>query len=112
MADTLFKWACIAIAVAFTLIFSAVVVPAFLQQPDIVAAFGGGFVNPFATGYSVDVLLCWWALVALVVYDRFTLSVKHGWICVALGTIPGVAVGLALYLWLRTTQINQTAKTQ
>jgi len=66
-----------------------------------------GFVNPYAAGYSSDVIFCWLALAVLVVYDAKVLSVKHGWICLLLGLMPGVAVGMALYFILRSSQVHQ-----
>lgn len=41
MTDTIFKWSLIAIASSFTVVFCILVVPAFLDKPDIVAAFAG-----------------------------------------------------------------------
>jgi len=103
-----FKFTLASIAVAFTVIFSVVVVPALINDFDIVGAFAAGFVNPYAAGYSSDVLFCWATLLVWVVYDAKVLSVKRGWVCLALGVVPGVAVGFALYLILRTKQINQS----
>lgn len=110
MNDKTFKAALALVAFAFTLIFCVVVVPALMLNPDVIGAFAAGFVNPFAAGYSSDVILCWVALVIFVLYDAQVLSVRFGWVCVLLGMVPGVAVGLPLYLILRTGQINQAAK--
>ncbi|MDA0278897.1 MAG: DUF2834 domain-containing protein [Proteobacteria bacterium] len=71
---------------------------------------GAGFVNPYSTGYSAGVLFCWAALATWVFYQSKALDVKHGWICLLLGVFPGVAVGFPLYLVLRNSQIEQSAR--
>ncbi len=105
--DKLFKVAMALVALGFTLIFCVVVVPALIENPDVFGALAAGFVNPYAAGYSSDVIFCWLALAVLVVYDAKVLSVKHGWICLLLGLMPGVAVGMALYFILRSSQVHQ-----
>ena len=106
MNETLFKAAIIAIATIFLLIFALVVVPPLVAEPDIVGAFAAGFVNPYASGYSSDVLACWAILAAWIAYEAKVLQIRHGWICALLALIPGVAVGLALYLLLRMRQLK------
>jgi hypothetical protein len=110
MNESIFKYAMLVIAAAFTLVFSMVVMPALIENPDILAALAAGFVNPFSSGYSADVLLCWLALAVWVLYEAKTLSVKYGWVCLLLGAFPGVAVGFPLYLILRNGQITQVSK--
>jgi len=107
MNDKLFKISMASIAVIFTVIFCVVVLPPLIQNPDIIAAFGAGFVNPYASGYSTDVLLCWLVLAVWIVYERKTLKVKHGWWCLLLAMMPGVAVGFPLYLLVRMKQLQQ-----
>ncbi len=99
----------LAIAVGFTAVFAAVVVPALVENPDIIGAFGAGFVNPFASGYASDVFFCWGALAVWVIYEAKTHNIRHGWVCLALGVVPGVAVGLSLYLILRQRQLQEHA---
>ena len=106
MPESLFKAVIIAAAAVFTLIFCAVVIPPLIAEPDVVGAFAAGFVNPYSSGYSSDVLACWVILAAWIAYEAKTLGVRHGWICALLGIIPGVAVGFALYLLLRMKQLN------
>ena len=106
MSETLFKTIIIAAAAAFLLIFAMVVLPPLLAEPDIVGAFAAGFVNPYASGYSADVLACWVILAAWIAYEARVLNIRHGWICALLGIIPGVAVGFALYLLLRMRQLE------
>jgi len=112
MNDKLFKISMASIAVIFTGIFCAVVLPPLIQNPDIVAAFGAGFVNPYASGYSADVLLCWLVLAVWIVYERKTLKVKHGWWCLLLAMMPGVAVGFPVYLMVRLKQVRQESVNQ
>jgi len=90
-------------ALLFTAIFSVVVIPPLLENPDIIGAFGAGFVNPYASGYSADVFCCWAILAIWVIYE--SPKVKYGWVCLLLGIVPGVAVGFALYLLLRMNQV-------
>lgn len=104
MGETLYRAVLVAIAVGFTLVFAVVVVPPLIERPDVMAAFAAGFVNPYAAGYASDVIFCWLALAALVVYEARVLGIKYGWVCLVLGIIPGVAVGLALYFLLRSHQ--------
>ena len=106
MSETLFKTIIIAAAAAFLLIFAMVVLPPLLAEPDIVGAFAAGFVNPYASGYSADVLACWVILAAWIAYEARVLNIRHGWICALLGIIPGVAVGFTLYLLLRMRQLK------
>jgi hypothetical protein len=109
MNETTYKAALIGVAVAFTVVFCVVVVPPLIEEPDIIGAFGAGFVNPYASGYSTDVVFCWLVLAIWVLYERTVYSVKRGWICLALGVVPGVAVGFPLYLVVRHNQMNQSS---
>ena len=95
------------IALAFVVFFSASVVPALIEDFNILAAFAAGFVNPYSSGYSADVIACWLILVAWILYEKRNLNITHGWICILLGIIPGVAVGFAAYLLLRLKQLNE-----
>ena len=110
MNEQLFKAACLALALGFSVVFCLIVVPPFIQAPDLLGAFAAGFVNPYAAGYSADVFFCWGALALWVIHEAKAYSVRHGWICLVLGIVPGVAVGFALYLVLRSHQIHQTPK--
>lgn len=106
MNEKLFTYALIFIAAAFTVFFSFVVIPPLIADPNVVAAMMAGFVNPYAAGYSTDVIFCWLVLCVWVVYEAKTLSIKNGWVFLLLGLIPGVAVGFALYLISRHYQIR------
>jgi hypothetical protein len=107
MNERTFKATIIFIAAAFTAIFLWLVIPAQMANPDIIGAFAAGFVNPYSSGYSTDVFACWFILVAWIVYEARTHSIRHGWICAILGIVPGVAVGFALYLLMRMAQLKQ-----
>ncbi len=99
MPNYIFRGSLIGIALFFLLFFAWIVVPPLLVNPDILGAFAGGFVNPYASGYSTDVICCWFILLVWVIYEYP--HVKYGWLCVLLGVVPGVAVGFALYLLMR-----------
>jgi hypothetical protein len=95
------------IGLGFTLIFFIVVVPPLLANPDIIGGFAAGFVNPYSSGYSSDVIACWFILAVWIIYEAKSQSIKYGWICIVLGAVPGVAVGLALYLIIRHRQLAE-----
>ena len=107
MSDRSFRVAVIAVGLAFTALFSGLVVRPLIDDPDILGAFGAGFVNPYASGYSADVIACWVILAIWIVFEARSRSVKHGWLCLVVGVIPGVAVGFAAYLVLRSNQIAE-----
>ncbi len=107
MSDRSFRVAVIAVGLAFTALFSGLVVPPLIDDPDILGAFGAGFVNPYASGYSADVIACWVILAIWIVFEARSRSVKHGWLCLVVGVVPGVAVGFAAYLVLRSNQIAE-----
>jgi hypothetical protein len=106
MNERQFRAVIIGIAIGFTALFIVVVIPPLIDNPDIVGAFAAGFVNPYSSGYSADVIACWLILAAWVVFEARSKRVKHGWLCLVLGLVPGVAVGFAGYLILRSNQID------
>lgn len=106
MSEALFRRLLISAAVFFSVFFAVVVIPPLIANPDVLGAFAAGFVNPYSSGYSMDVLVCWAILAVWVVYEAKAHSVRHGWVCLLLGIIPGVAVGFALYLLLRSKQLH------
>lgn len=107
MSEAIFKTVIIAAAAIFTLLFCMWIIPPLVADPDVVGAFAAGFVNPYSSGYSADVLACWAILAAWIAYEAKALDIRHGWICALLGIIPGVAVGFALYLLLRLKQLRE-----
>ena len=104
MNQQVFKTTIIAAAAVFTALFAYWCIPPLIANPDIIGAFAAGFVNPYSSGYSTDVLACWVILSAWILYERRTLGIRHGLWCIALGVIPGVAVGFAAYLLIRMRQ--------
>jgi len=88
-------------AALFALLFVVIVIPPLIGDPGLLAAITAGFVNPYATGYSLDTIMCWVVLTTWVVYEAKTRPVKYGWIAPLLGLVPGVATGFAVYLLLR-----------
>jgi len=100
MDDRLYALALLAVGAGFALFFFVTMGPPFVADPDLLGAFAAGFVNPYSTGYSVDTICCWVLLAILVVRERG--RVRGGWLCLLLGVVPGVATGLALYLYLRS----------
>ena len=105
-----FHIAVMAVASGFTALFALLVLPPLIEDPDIVGAFAAGFVNPYSSGYSADVIACWFILAAWVVFEAKSKGVRHGWLCLLIGVIPGVAVGLAAYLVVRSRQLVTNAK--
>lgn len=99
----------ILIAALFSAYFAVGIVPQLLIDRDVVGAFSAGFVNPYATGYSLDVIACWFFLLAWVVHERVTLKVQNGWIALILGIVPGVIVGLVAYTIIRRGQVRVSA---
>ncbi|NNU15063.1 DUF2834 domain-containing protein [Parvularcula sp. ZS-1/3] len=107
MHSGIYKAAVGALGAGFTLFFLLFVLPPALKSGDLIGAFGGGFVNPFATGYSVDVILCGLILIVWILYEQAAVGIRHGWICIPLVIVPGVASAFALYLLLRTHQLSK-----
>lgn len=107
MSESLYKIIICFAAFFFSIFFAAVVLPQFMENPDIWGAFAAGFVNPYSSGYSMDVLICWIILATWVAYEAKKYSVRKGWVCLLVGIVPGVAVGFAAYLLLRAKQIKE-----
>ena len=106
MASNLFRLIVLAFGAAFAAAFAVIVVPPLLAEGDVIGGLAAGFVNPYATGYSLDTIFCGLILIAWIIYERLTLGVRHGWICILLCFIPGVATGFALYLILRMASLT------
>jgi uncharacterized membrane protein YfcA len=99
-----------AVGAAFAIAFGFIVMPPLLESGDVLGALGAGFVNPYASGYSLDAILCGVILIAWIIHDRTTLGIRHGWIAIPLAFIPGVATAFAVYLILRSRQIQGTLR--
>ena len=99
--------ACVLIlGAAFAIAFGIIVVPPLIESGDVAGAFAAGFVNPFAAGYSLDTIVCGLILFAWVMYERGAHGVRYGWIVVPLSIAPGVATAFAVYLFLRSRQLQ------
>lgn len=97
-----FEFICAVLGAAFALAFAGLVVPALLETGDVVGAFAAGFVNPFASGYALDAIVCALLLATWVLYERRRYGIRHGWIAIPLSVAPGVATAFAFYLVLRS----------
>jgi hypothetical protein len=106
MSKSLFETLTILLGLAFTLAFFVIVVPALLVDGDIVGAFAAGFVNPYSSGYSLDVIITGLILIVWILYERQSLGVRYGWVCIVLCAVPGVATAFALYLVLRSRTVQ------
>ncbi|MBK7685675.1 MAG: DUF2834 domain-containing protein [Rhodocyclaceae bacterium] len=104
MSLNTFRALLVGFGATFAVAFTVICVPPFLRNPDIIGAFAGGFVNPFATGYALDAIFCWLVLACWVTYEAKLDGIKHGWVALILGVVPGVATGFAVYLLLRLGQ--------
>lgn len=104
MSERALQVSVLGVAVLFTIFFCSVVMPPLMEDPDILGAFAAGFVNPFAAGYSADVIACWLVLALWVLFEAKV--IRYGWVCLVLGVVPGVAVGFATYLVLRSSPVG------
>lgn len=103
---TIYFGALLTIAVGFAVFFFVTIGPLLIEDPRIFEAFKAGFVNPYASGFSTDVIACWLILAVWIVYERNNNDIKYGWVSLLLGLVPGVATGFALYLILRSYQLT------
>ena len=106
MTEAAFKRAIIITASAFLAVFIFYTLPAALELNDVFQSFAAGFVNPFATGYSVDVIACGFILIFWILFEAKHSGIRYGWVCILLCIVPGVAVGFTAYLLLRQKQLN------
>jgi len=106
MNEVNFKRAILVSAAIFLAVFLFYTLPAAIEQADLIQSFAAGFVNPFSTGYSVDVIACGFILIFWILFETKQYGVRYGWVCIILTLIPGVAVGLTAYLLLRYKQLN------
>lgn len=109
MTRMAFETTIVLLGSAFAVFFFVTVLPPALASGDIAGAFAAGFVNPFAAGYSTDVIICAMILLAWAAYERSHLGIRHGWVVVPLSFMPGVAVAFAVYLLIRSRQLSRAA---
>jgi len=106
VTETNFKRAILIFAGIFLAVFLVYTLPAAIELNDIFQSFAAGFVNPLATGYSVDVIASGFILISWILYEAKNDGIRFGWICILLCLVPGVAVGFTAYLLLRQKQLN------
>ena len=109
MTDRMFRNALVALAAVFIVLFAVIIPPALIR--DDLDFWGGArdtFVNPYAAGVSVDVLMTYAVLAVWVFYEAGTKQVRRGWIALVLGLVTGMTVGLVAYLLIRARQIEVT----
>ncbi len=99
------------LAAGFAVAFTIIVVPPLAASGDVLGGFAAGFVNPYASGYALDAIFCWCVLAVWVIHEARELGVRKGWIALALGVIPGVATGFAVYLLIRARQLQTRPQT-
>ncbi len=107
MTQRSFKAGLIALAALFTVLFVVILAPA-VGDLTLGKAIDDMFASPAASGVSTDVLLTYAVLALWVVYEAIAKNVRRGWIALVLGAVPGVTVGLAVYLMIRMRQVNET----
>lgn len=94
------------IGIGFALFFFITLGPVLIENPDVIGAFKAGYVNPYSSGFATDAIACWIVLAAWVIYEKFQKGIKHGWIALVIGLVPGVATAFALYLVMRMRQLQ------
>mgnify|MGYP003387887461 CR=1 FL=1 len=104
MPKSVFQILVAALGAALAIAFWIIVIPPLLESRDVIGAFASGFVNPYASGYSLDAILCGAILFVWIAYERSVLGIKYGWIAIPIAFVPGVATGFALYLLVRSAQ--------
>lgn len=109
MDDRIYRGFLLALAVGFVVGFSLLVLPPLAASTDVMGAIVAGFVNPYASTYSLDAIMSWCVLAVWVLYEVRTKAIRHGWIALLLGLMPGVTVGFAVYLLLRMRQTGRAA---
>lgn len=107
MPRAVFEILVVLLGTTFAIAFCVILVPPLLVSGDVMSAFAAGFVNPFSTGYSLDVIFCAVILFAWIVYERSSLGIKHDWIAIPLSFVPGVATEFAAYLVIRSRQLKR-----
>lgn len=105
-----FQFLVAASALIFAVAFAVIVMPPLLESGDIWGAAMAGFVNPYSSGYAFDAIMCWNILAIWVIYEARTHGVRHGWIALVLGLVPGVATGFGIYLLMRMRQLGNAAQ--
>ena len=62
MPQPLYRFCLLALGLGFAIAFCVIVVPPLWASRDVFGALAAGFVNPYASGYSLDTICCWCVL--------------------------------------------------
>jgi len=108
MNQSTFKILLVLLGAGFAVALIILCVPPMVAHPDLLGAITAGFVNPYASAYALDAVCCWFVLAVWVIYEARTKRIRHGWVALALGVVPGVTTGLAVYLLIRLRQDSET----
>jgi len=105
MNEVIFKRLIVGAAAVFVAVYLLYSLPAAIDMAvmDVIYA---GFVNPIASGYSVDALCSWFIFVCWVLFERQQYGIKWGWVCILIATVPGIALGFCVYLIVRQKQMS------
>jgi len=107
MNESIFRVLLIVIAIGFSLYALTFFFPPIVDNPDIIGVLKAGFVNPYASAYSIDLIACWVVLIIWIFHERSTSQIKFGWVCIPIGLTLGVVVGLSLYLLMRISYFSK-----
>jgi len=86
MNEKVFRVLLIIIAVGFILFALMFFFPPIIKDPDIIGVLRAGFVNVYATTYSIDLIACWVVLIFWIFHERHIYQIKLGWVCIPLPT--------------------------
>mgnify|MGYP001554742831 CR=1 FL=1 len=107
MTDRSFRAVLLVLAAVFVVLFAAIIPPALIDDGfDFWGAARATFVNPYASGVSVDVLMAYVVLAVWVFHEARTRHVRRGWIALVLGLVTGLTVALVAYLLIRVRQVE------
>jgi len=107
MKESTFRVLLIIMGIGFSLYALFFFFPPIIQKPDIIGVLKAGFVNTYATAYSIDLIACWVVMIFWVIHERFKFQISYGWVCIPIGLTLGVVVGLSLYLLIRTSHFSK-----
>jgi len=107
MSEFIFRLVLIVISISFVLYALIFFFPPIIENPDIIGVLKAGFVNTYATAYSIDLIACWVVLIFWIFHERSAFQIKLGWVCIPVGLILGVVVGLSLYLLIRISHFSK-----
>lgn len=102
MKKLFFECVVASVGALFAIAFAVIVVPPLLANGDVAGAFAAGFVNPYASGFSLDAILSGLILIAWILFERRAYGIRFGWIAILLCFLPGVATAFGFYLLVRT----------